>query len=253
MSLMELKMKSKSANENEIVLMCTKCFNLIRVPKMVVSVKMEYDTRDHNVTSISPTKGDLLISPRRMINYLELCHDCHVSKIDPRPGKLAMIDNGIADSVQLFNKKGYITNMCCEGHYEMTPGGNYYSMQPYISFRVSDEKQQNAYVDAISAALKDIKTEYEGSVRKGDEDAKHGDTKSVYYQQISNHLSIVNALEHIECTPFNAYNAYVDNKPGVIVRYGICNINALLSNPYETFRSLMYSVAMRVAPIKKEK
>ena len=251
MSLMELKMKSKSANENEIVLMCNKCFNLIRVPKMAVSVKMEYDTHDHNITSISPTKGDLLISPRRMIDYLELRHDCHSSVDDTTPGgKLARIDSGIADSVQLFNKKGYMTDMCCEGHYEMVPGGNYYSMRPYISFKVSDEKQQNAYIDAISAVLKNIKTEYEGSVSKGEEDGEHGYTKSVYYQQVSNHLNIVDALERIECTPFNVYD---DNTPGVIVRYDTCNINKLLDDPYETFRSLMFSVAMRVAPIRKEK
>ena len=250
MSLMELKLKSKSANENEIVLMCTKCFNLIRVPKMVVSVKMEYDTRDHNVTSISPTKGDLLISPRRMIDYLELRHDCHISVDDTTSGKLAMIDSGIADSVQLFNKKGYVTDMCCEGHYETTPGRDYYySMRPYISFRVSDKKQQNAYINAISAVLKNIKTEYEGSVRKGEEEDEPSPYER-YRQQVSDYLNTVNALERIECTPFDIFD---DDTLGVIVRYDTCNINKLLDDPYETFRSLMYTVAMRVAPIKKEK
>lgn len=248
MSLMELKMKSKSANENEITLMCTKCFNLIRVPKMVVSVKMEYDTRDHNVTSISPTKGDLLISPRRMIDYLELRHDCSLSIDDTTSGKLVMIDSGIADSVQLFNKKGYITDMCCEGHYEMALSEDGYSMRPYISFTVSNKKQQNAYINAISAVLKNIKTEYEGTVSKGEEDEPSSYER--YRQQVSNHLNIVNALERIECTPFDISD---DDTLGVIVRYDTCNINKLLDDPYETFRSLMYTVAMRIPMIRKEK
>lgn len=216
---------------------------------MAVSVKMEYDTRDHNITSISPTKGDLLISPRRMIDYLELRHDCHSSVDDTTPGgKLARIDSGIADSVQLFNKKGYMTDMCCEGHYEMTPGGNYCSMRPYISFRVSDKKQQNVYINAISAVLKNIKTEYEESVSKGEEDGPSPYER--YRQQVSNHLNIVDALERIECTPFDIFD---DNTLGVIVRYDTCNINKLLDDPYETFCSLMHSVAMRIPMIRKEK
>ena len=131
----------------------------------------------------------------------------------------------------------------------MTPDGDYYSHRPYISFAVPDEKHQNVYIDAISAALKDIKTEYEGSVRKGEEDAKSG-YNSVYCQQVSTHLNIVNALERIECEPFTIYE---DNTLGVIVRYDFCNINRLLDDPYERFCSLMYSIAMRVPPIKKEK
>lgn len=250
MSLMELKLKSKSANENEITLMCTKCFNLIRVPKMAVSVKMEYDTRDHNTTGVSATKGDLLISPRRMIDYLELSHDCQIDvRTNHIKGRLVMIDTNISDSVQLFNRKGYTTDMCCEGHYETTPGEDDYYHRPFISFIVPNEKHQNVYIDAISAALKDIRTEYEGSLKQGEEDAASGHTKSVYCQQSSKYLNIVRAVDRIECSPIDNY---AESRVDVIVRYDTCNINALPSDPYETFCSLMYSVAMRVPPIKKE-
>lgn len=250
MSLMELKLKSKSADENEITLMCTKCFNLIRVPKMAVSVKMEYDTHDHNTTSISSAKGDLLISPRKMIDYLELSHDCQINaRTNHIKGRLVMIDTNISDSVQLFNMKGYTTDMCCEGHYEMTPGGDRYFQRPYITFVTSDKKHQNVYIDAITAALKDIRTEYEGSLKRGEEDAASAYTNSVYCQQSSKYLNIIRAVDRIECSTFENYN---EGRTDVIVQYDTCNINALPSDTYETFCSLMYSVAMRVAPIKKE-
>lgn len=252
MSLMELKLKSKSANENEITLMCTKCFNLIRVPKMAVSVKMEYDTSDHNTTGISATKGDLLISPRRMIDYLELRHDCHISIDDTTPGKLVMIDNGIADAVKLFNKKGYITAKCCEGHNDMLPGGNsYYMYAPYISFNITDSKHdQEVYKAPIDKALNDMKSEYEDSIILGEAGAEGKSTYNPYYESLSSCRRMVRALERIE-------TRYVEdpytNEKHLVIRYNTVDLHKLESGCCGRFCDIMYDVAMRISMVEEEK
>ena len=252
MSLMELKLKSKSANENEITLMCTKCFNLIRVPKMAVSVKMEYDTHDHNTTSIGATKGDLLISPRRMIDYLELSHDCHLSIDDITPGKLVMIDSGIADAVKLFNKKGYITKMCCEGHTDMLPGGNSYHMYaPYISFNITNSKHdQEVYTAKINKALSDMKSEYEDSIKLGEAGAEAKSAYNPYYESLSSCRRLVRALDRIELR--YVQDPYT-SEHHLVIRYDTVDLHKLESGCCGRFCDIMYDVAMRIPMIEKEK
>lgn len=252
MSLMEMKLKSKSADEKEITLMCTKCFNLIRVPKMSVSVKMEYDTCDHNTTTISATKGDLLISPRRMIDYLELQHDCQLSVDDTTPGKLVMIDSGIADAVKLFNKKGYITKMCCEGHTDMLPGGTkYYMYGPYISFDITDSKHdKEVYTAQIKKALSDMKSEYEDSIKLGEACVEARLTNGPYYKSLPSNQRMVRALEHIEtCYVQNPYASDYH----LVIRYDTADLHKLESGSCGRFCDIMYDVAMRIPTIEKEK
>lgn len=42
------------------------------------------------------------------------------------PWNLIFIDVGMQEAVRIFNKKGYITNGCCEGHYDAEHGESVY-------------------------------------------------------------------------------------------------------------------------------
>lgn len=47
---------------------------------------------------------------------------------------IAPIDGRIFDDVQMLNKKGYITYMCCEGHIDRQPYKNHVAIGASVSF-----------------------------------------------------------------------------------------------------------------------
>ena len=76
-------------------------------------------------TSIGNTDGESLISQ----TYMKYCDFC-----DYTIYSVGAIDGGIAEAVEILNKKGYKTSYSCEGHYDDKHG---ITSLPYILFNPS--------------------------------------------------------------------------------------------------------------------
>lgn len=109
--------KGKYVNYNEegikdgyITLMCPYCFSLYRIKTSYKLVsKLEYDPcileDDYEeVPNIESYIVDLKY-------YMHKCVNCNAREVE-----LIILDNNIAPSISLLNKKGFYTNFCCEGH-----------------------------------------------------------------------------------------------------------------------------------------
>lgn len=134
-----LKMKSPL----HFTVMCTGCFKLFDVTIPKARIDVEYEQNDIfdtiTVDSLRVTHPDMYCT---LLNMQHTCDNCE---------GLVQIDSHIAPAVQKFNKLGFKTAYCCEGH---AYPDKELSM-PYILFDIPESVQNlETYLKPLRKAIR---------------------------------------------------------------------------------------------------
>lgn len=132
--------------------MCPACYSLFNITIPKAKIDFEYTT--HDTTDILSVHNSSLADPNAYCKLLQLKHNCMRAYLQLSPEgcdtTLVQIDDRIAEAVSLFNKCGFYTSYCCQGH--VYRDGSY--SRPYIMFEIKKgDKDSEKYLELLRNAI----------------------------------------------------------------------------------------------------
>lgn len=132
--------------------MCPACYSLFNITIPKAKIDFEYTAQD--TTDTLSIYNSSLVDPTAYCDMLQLKHNCMRAYLqlsqDGCGPFLVQIDDRIAEAVSLFNKCGFYTSYCCQGH--VYRDGSY--SRPYIMFQIKKgDKDSEKYLNMLRDAI----------------------------------------------------------------------------------------------------
>lgn len=135
--------------------MCPACYSLFNITIPKVKIDFEYTTPAQDITTETLSiNNSSLVDRAAYCKLLQLKHNCMRAYLqlsqDGCGPFLVQIDDRIAEAVSLFNKCGFYTSYCCQGH--VYRDGSY--SRPYIMFEIKKgDKDSEKYLELLRNAI----------------------------------------------------------------------------------------------------
>ena len=147
-----LTAKLRLSSNFKFTAMCPACYALFNITIPKAKIDFEYTAQD--TTDTLSIHNSSLVDPTAYCDMLQLKHNCMRAYLqlsqDGCGPFLVQIDDRIAEAVSLFNKCGFYTSYCCQGH--VYRDGSY--SRPYIMFEIKKgDKDSKKYLNMLQNAI----------------------------------------------------------------------------------------------------